>query len=107
MASRTNQERVKAKVKETVREEVERVRDISSEAVRSGAYLYPIKVKTLVTKNACTKLTSSGNCLFPSAPGSLAAAPFEAGAYSHSRGWRDKLHVHFRLSATSRGPVAL
>ena len=33
------------KVKETVVEEVERVKAISEDAVRSGAYLYPVKVE--------------------------------------------------------------
>jgi len=33
-----------AKVKETAKEEVERVRHLTEEAVRSGAYLYPLKV---------------------------------------------------------------
>jgi len=34
-----------AKVKETAKEEVERVRHLTEEAVRSGAYLYPLKVR--------------------------------------------------------------
>jgi len=34
-----------ARVKETAKEEVERVRHLTEDAVRSGAYLYPIKVE--------------------------------------------------------------
>lgn len=33
-----------ARVKETAKGEVERVRHLTEEAVRSGAYLYPLKV---------------------------------------------------------------
>ncbi len=34
----------KEKVKQTVLEDVERVKALSSDAARSGAYLYPLKV---------------------------------------------------------------
>lgn len=41
------------KIRETAKQEVERVRDIASEGVQSGAYLYPLKVGVL--SDACAK----------------------------------------------------
>ena len=35
------------KVKETAREELQRVTDLARDAAHSGAYLYPIKVQKL------------------------------------------------------------
>lgn len=44
LVSRDMSERIPAKVKETVVEEVDRVKHLTHDAARSGAYLYPIKV---------------------------------------------------------------
>lgn len=35
-----------AKVKETAKEEVQNVRKLANDGLKSGAYMYPIKVRT-------------------------------------------------------------
>lgn len=39
--------KIKETVKETVAEEVNRVKEASNEAIQSGAYLYPVKVRLM------------------------------------------------------------
>jgi hypothetical protein len=46
------------KVKETVREEAQRVAELAQEAAQSGAYLYPIRVMNAMSMTTCEpKLT--------------------------------------------------
>jgi hypothetical protein len=41
------------KVKETVREEAQRVAELAQEAAQSGAYLYPIRVMNAMSMTFC------------------------------------------------------
>jgi len=43
------------KVKETARQEVDRVKGLAEEAAKSGAYLYPLKVRPIRQSKLSTK----------------------------------------------------
>ena len=92
------------KVKEIATEDFQRARVLAQDAVRSGAYLYPIKVgwKYDVYRNIL-KLRIGHRLLFHP-PQFMEAPSLQTRPYRNPRTRRYRLHVCFYLSTSSRSP---
>lgn len=92
-----------AKVKDTAKEEVVRVAHLAEDAAKSGAYIYPLKVRSQ-SKHTCDSLltmSTVGNLLFCLAPRAMEASPQQAGADSHTRNRHHNLHVPLHVPTAS------
>lgn len=94
-----------AKVKEIAREDAERVKVLAQDAVRSGAYIYPIKVTMLLLTNGSRLLIySPGTLLLHISSLVMETSILEASTNSNYGCWRNDVYVRFRIPSPSRRP---
>ena len=93
------------KVKEVAVEEAERIKLLASEAARSGAYLYPLRVRCLTnfgvyflnkhSANLYPVDFSTGHRILSVSPLLMEAVDIKACTQRHLGGWDYHGHVHF------------
>lgn len=105
------------KIKEVAVEEADRIKSLASDAARSGAYLYPIRVSSvdalfLVTRFKCREFLISsawhslmslptGNGLLHFSPLVMETPHLQTGSDHHFRIGRYNLHVRLYLPAAN------
>lgn len=90
------------KIKETALEEVEKIRGLTVEAVKSRAYLYPLKASMPSYQfDAQQLIIWSGNLLLLVSSKSVEALLVESDADHHYRRFGHYFHVPFHISSPS------
>lgn len=108
------------KVKEVAVEEAERIKTLTSDAVRSGAYLYPVRVSKVFSSSCSSssfnrlkaigiigiELSKSqrqhiGNSILHLPPLSVETTHIQTGPHHQSRHRHHNIHVRLRLSSAN------
>lgn len=89
------------RVKEVASEEVERVKNLTAAAARSGAYLYPIRVSPPSLLHHSLADDFLGHLLLHLSQSPMETPRLEARPYLDPRSWCHDLHVRLHIPPTS------